>query len=485
MRGAWSVARIRAAETALIERVGADTLMERAAYGLSVGSAGLLDRTYGARVVLLVGAGNNGGDALYAGVHLLRRGAAVHAVLLAPDRVHVRAAIAFAAAGGGVGTAETAAAPLAGADLVLDGIVGIGGSGALRPPADDLVAAVGCPILAVDLPSGVDADTGDVPGAAVRAAATVTFGGAKLGLVVGPGVAHRGALSEVDIGLGPFLGAPQVQLLDDSDVAALLPRPEPASDKYGSGVVGVVAGSPTYGGAAVLSVGGALHGKAGMVRYAGRAADAVRARWPEAVVTDGSPTRAGRVQAWVVGPGLGTDEPARRQLREVLETDVAVLVDADGLTLLGEHPEWVRGRRAPTLLTPHDREFERVAGPLGTDRVAAVRRAAAELGVTVLLKGQATIVAGPDGRVLVNPTGSGWLATAGTGDVLSGLGGALLAAGLDPLRAAAAAAYLHGLAGSRAAGAADRIGTGSGAPITAMQVVAAIPGAIRALGSGG
>ncbi|MGI8533210.1 MAG: NAD(P)H-hydrate dehydratase, partial [Geodermatophilaceae bacterium] len=143
------------------------------------------------------------------------------------------------------------------------------------------------------------------------------------------------------------------------------------------------------------------------------------------------------------------------------------------------------GRRAPTLLTPHDREFERVAGPLGTDRVAAVRRAAAELGVTVLLKGQATIVAGPDGRVLVNPTGSGWLATAGTGDVLSGLGGALLAAGLDPLRAAAAAAYLHGLAGSRAAGAADRIGTGSGAPITAMQVVAAIPGAIRALGSGG
>jgi ADP-dependent NAD(P)H-hydrate dehydratase / NAD(P)H-hydrate epimerase len=181
------------------------------------------------------------------------------------------------------------------------------------------------------------------------------------------------------------------------------------------------------------------------------------------------------VQAWVVGPGIGTDAGAAGLLRDVLAQDVPVLVDADGLTLLAQEPDLVRRRTAPTVLTPHDREFERVAGPVGADRVGAARRAAADLGVTMLLKGNATVIAAPDGRAYVNRTGTPWLATAGSGDVLSGLGGALLAGGLDPTEAAALAAYVHGLAGTIAAG---------GASTTAAGVLAALPDALRAVAAG-
>ncbi|MBA2389443.1 MAG: NAD(P)H-hydrate dehydratase, partial [Geodermatophilaceae bacterium] len=297
----------------------------------------------------------------------------------------------------------------------------------------------------------------------------------------GAGVAHSGAVHLVDIGLGRYLDHPVAKLLEPADVAALLPVPRPGDDKYRRGVLGVVSGSAAYEGAAVLSVGGALRGKAGMVRYAGSAADGVRARWPEAVVTTTRPAEAGRVQAWVIGPGLGTDQHARGLVAEVLSTDVPVVVDADALTLVASEPQLVRSRTAPTVLTPHDREFERIFGPLGDDRLGGARRAATDFGATVLLKGQATIVADPTGRVFVNPTGSGWLATAGTGDVLAGLTGAFLAAGGDSTSAAAVAAYVHGVAGALAAGARDPVSTATGAPIVAMDVVAAIPGAIRSV----
>jgi hydroxyethylthiazole kinase-like uncharacterized protein yjeF len=207
-----------------------------------------------------------------------------------------------------------------------------------------------------------------------------------------------------------------------------------------------------------------------MARYAGASADLVRARWPEVIVTSGRPADGGRVQSWVVGPGIGTGEDGAALLREVLASDVPVLVDADGLTLVAADPELVRRRSAPTVLTPHDREFARIAGEVGPDRIAAARRAASDLGAVLLLKGNATIVADPDGTAYVNPTGTPWLATAGSGDVLSGLGGALLAAGLPPAEAAAAAAYLHGLAGRHAA---------SGAPTSASAVLDAVPAAFR------
>jgi ADP-dependent NAD(P)H-hydrate dehydratase / NAD(P)H-hydrate epimerase len=471
VRGAWPVEVVRAAERAAMEAVPPGALMQRAAAGLAAECVRILrGAVYGTPVAILAGAGDNGGDALYAGARLAGRGAAVTALLLSPDRAHRGGLAALRAAGGGALPADTrdAGRVLAAARLVLDGIVGIGGSGGLRPAAAELVRAITGTVVAVDLPSGVDADTGAVEGEAVRADVTVTFGGLKPGLLVGAGAEHAGEVRLVRIGLD--LPEPDLRVLEPADAARLLPRPGPRDDKYTRGVVGVAAGSATYPGAGVLCTGSAVRGGAGMVRYAGSAAEHVQARWPEAIVTEGKPSEAGRVQAWVVGPGIGTDAAAAELLRDVLAQDVPVLVDADGLTLLAREPELARSRTAPTVLTPHDREFERVAGPVGGDRVGAARRAAAELGVTMLLKGNATVVASPDGTAYVNPTGTPWLATAGSGDVLSGLGGALLAGGLEPAPAAALAAYLHGLAGSIAAG---------GASTTAAGVLAALPDAQR------
>jgi hydroxyethylthiazole kinase-like uncharacterized protein yjeF len=378
---------------------------------------------------------------------------------------------ALRAAGGRAVTSGPAAVDaVRDAWLVVDGIVGIGGSGGLRPDAAELVDAITGTVVAVDLPSGVDADTGAVDGRAVRADLTVTFGGLKTGLLVGAGVEHAGEVRLVEIGLD--LPAPDVRVLEWADVRGLVPVPGPEDDKYTRGVVGVAAGSSTYPGAGVLCTGSAVRGGSGMVRYAGTAAGQVRDRWPEVVVTEGKPSEAGRVQAWVVGPGIGTDDAAAGLLRDVLAQDVPVLVDADGLTLVATEKDLLRRRSAPTVLTPHDREFERIAGPVGADRVGAARRAAADLGVTMLLKGNATVVADPGGAVWVNPTGTPWLATAGSGDVLSGLGGALLAGGLEPGPAAAVAAYLHGLAGSIAA---------DGATTSAAGVLEALPEAFRSL----
>lgn len=473
MRGVWSVAAVRAAEEALMARLPEGALMQRAAAGLATVVTAGLPAVYGARVTLLVGAGNNGGDALYAGARLAKRGVRVTAHLLSPEHTHGGGLIALRAAGGRIAPATPGAVDKA--DVVVDGVVGIGGRGGLRPPAAALVEAAAARstlTVAVDIPSGVDADTGSVDGTAVWADLTVTFGCLKPGLVAGAGAEHAGEVTVIDIGLDQLLVPPTCHMLTDDDVAGLVPTPDAASDKYTRGVLGIVAGSPAYGGAAVLAVGAALRTGTGMVRYAGRAAAAVRARWPEVVVSDGAPSDAGRVQAWVVGPGLGTDAAAGAELADVLASDVPVLVDADALTLLGREPSLVRDRHAPTLLTPHDREFERVAGPVGADRIAAARRAAAELGVTVLLKGNATVVAAADGTAYVNPTGTPWLATAGSGDVLSGCAGALLASGLDTPVAGAAAAYLHGRAGQIAARAES---------VTAVDVSEAMGEALRTL----
>ena len=456
MRGAWTVSEIRAAEQAAMAELPDGTLMARASAGLAAECLGLLGTAYGARILILAGAGNNGADALYAGARLQSRGVAVTTVLLDPERVHAPALAALRRAGGRTVAAD-AGDLLTGIDLVVDGILGIGGRGGLRPGAAALaerVAGCGVTVVAVDLPSGVDADTGAVEGAVISADVSVTFGCLKVGLTVGAGAEHAGEVRLVDIGLEPYLGAPPVQVFEARDVAAGLVSPGGSDDKYTRGVVGVVAGSSNYGGAAVLCVGAALHGGAGMVRYIGHAGDAVRTAWPEVVVHEDLDS-AGRVQAWVIGPGLGTDGAARASLRHVLRTDLPVLVDADAITLLADNRELLDGRSAPTVLTPHDREFERVFGPVGPDRVGAARRAAAEAGVILLLKGNATVVAAPDGVAYVNRTGTPWLATAGSGDVLSGLAGSILAAGVaaqsDPARSAAAAAYVHGVAGQLAA----------------------------------
>ncbi|MFF2008228.1 NAD(P)H-hydrate dehydratase [Streptomyces sp. NPDC058195] len=484
MRTAYSVETVRAAERALMDRLPEGTLMRRAAAGLAAVCTDVLrgrGRVYGARVVLLVGSGDNGGDALYAGALLARRGAGVRAVLTAPDRAHPGGLAALRAAGGRTADDTDLRGPdLWGGhlDLLVDGITGIGGRGGLRPEAAVLVrslAATGAPLVAVDLPSGVEAATGEVRGEAVRADVTVTFGTYKPGLLVDPAAERTGALHLVDIGLGPELPAvPELEALQYADVAALLPEPAAESDKYRRGVVGVVAGSARYPGAAVLAVSGALRGGAGAVRYVGPGADAVIARHPETLVHAGPPSRAGRVQSWVVGPGIGDGSEASEAVRNVLAAEVPVLVDADGLRLLDVAA--VRARPAPTVLTPHAGEAAALLGATRDEveagRLTAVRELAARYRATVLLKGSTTLVAAPDPDVpvRVNPTGTPWLATAGSGDVLSGLTGSLLAAGLDPRDAASTGAHLHGLAARRAA---------DGGPVTAQDVAEAIPAAWR------
>ncbi|GAA2613829.1 MULTISPECIES: NAD(P)H-hydrate dehydratase [Streptomyces] len=461
MRTAYSVETVRAAERALMARLPEGALMQRAAAGLAAACAGLLRRArggvYGARVVLLVGPGDNGGDALYAGARLARRGAGVTAVPMDPGRMHPGGLAALRAAGG-----RLAGSVPPRADLVLDGLLGIGGRGGLRPAAAALVERIppGVPVVAVDLPSGVDADTGEVAGPAVTADVTVTFGAYKPGLLIDPGASRTGAVHLVDIGLE--LPSPEVEALQHADVAGLLPEPTASSDKYRRGVVGIVAGSAQYPGAAVLAVAGALRGGAGAVRYVGPAAQAVLARYPETLIGPG------RVQAWVVGPGLG--EGRAGEVAELLAQDTAVLVDADGLR--GLDAAALRARTAPTLLTPHAGEAAALLGvsreSVEAGRLDAVRRLAQRYGAAVLLKGSTTLVASGGGAVRVNPTGTPWLATAGSGDVLSGLVGSLLAGGLSGADAGAVGAYLHGLAARRVGG-----------PLLAQQVAEALPDAWR------
>ncbi|MFF5144449.1 NAD(P)H-hydrate dehydratase [Streptomyces sp. NPDC013157] len=474
MRTAYSVETVRAAERELMARLPEGALMQRAAAGLAAACAELLGRVYGSRVVLLVGSGDNGGDALYAGARLARRGAGVAAVLLAPERTHEGGLAALRRAGGTVVRDGGAEELLLRADLVVDGIVGIGGKGGLRPEAAALVAVVErsrAAVVAVDLPSGVEADSGEVRGAAVRADLTVTFGTHKPGLLIDPAREYAGSVRLVDIGL-ELPEEAELEALQDVDVARLLPMPSAESDKYRRGVVGIVAGSARYPGAAVLAVAGALRGGAGAVRYVGPAKDEVLARFPETLVSDGGPRKAGRVQAWVAGPGVGDDADA---VAEVLEADVPVLVDADGLRLADR--DTVRGRTAPTLMTPHAGEAAALLGVRREEveggRLAAVRELAAAYRATVLLKGSTTLVAAVGGgaaAVRVNATGTPWLATAGSGDVLSGLAGSLLAAGLDGRDAGSVAAYLHGLAGRFAA---------EGAPTVAHAVADELPSAWR------
>ncbi|GHD48274.1 NAD(P)H-hydrate dehydratase [Streptomyces galbus] len=469
MRTAYRVETVRAAERELMERLPEGALMQRAAAGLAAACAELLDRVYGSRVVLLVGSGDNGGDALYAGARLARRGAGVAAVLLSPGRAHPAGLAAFRRAGGAVVEPGRAEDAVARADLVVDGIVGIGGKGGLRPEAAALAraaAASRAAVVAVDLPSGVEADTGEVRGEAVRADLTVTFGAHKPGLLIDPARAHAGSVRLVDIGLDLPADGAELEALQHADVARLLPVPAAESDKYRRGVVGVAAGSDRYPGAAVLAVAGALRGGAGAVRYVGAAGDAVIARYPETLVSATGPAKAGRVQAWAVGPGAGEDAAT---VAEVVAAEVPVLIDADGLRLADR--DAVRARTAPTLLTPHAGEAAALLGvsreEVEAGRLTAVRELAEAYRATVLLKGSTTLVADPGGAapVRVNATGTPWLATAGSGDVLSGVAGSLLAAGLSARDAGSVGAYLHGLAGRLAA---------RGAPVRAHQVAEAV-----------
>ena len=456
MRSAHTVEQVRAAEKALMAQVPEGALMQRAAAGLASSVIDLLGGAYGRRVLLLVGPGDNGGDALYAGAMLARRGARVEAVAVA-DQLHAGGLAALRAGGGRLVDLDERAT----ADVVLDGIVGIGGRPGLRERAAEAVRAVaGTPMVAVDTPSGVEVDTGRLEGEHVTADLTVTFGTHKLCHLVEPAASACGVVQLIDIGLD--LPEAAVTALQSDDVAALLPRPHPDAQKYSRGVVGIRAGSERYPGAAVLSTSGAAWGLVGMVRYAGGAPEAVLAAHPEVVVGEG------RVQAWVVGSG--GDEGAAEALAAAQRDDVPLVVDADALQHLHRPVD------GQVLLTPHAGELAAMLGversQVEADQLAFARRAASEYAATVVLKGHHTLVAAPDGRVRVTTTGTPWLAVAGAGDVLGGLCGALLAAGLTPYDAGSVGSWLHGAAATYAA---------QGGPTTAPRVAAALPSVVADL----
>lgn len=443
---------VRAAEAPLLESGQGPELMRRASWGLAAAVLNLLRErgtVYGARVAGLIGSGNNGGDGLWALTFLRRRGVDAAAVLTR-GRAHQEALQAFLQAGGRV--VEEIPDQT---DIVIDAVLGTGFSGEFRAPQLPEAAVV----VACDLPSGVDADTGEVRGSAPAARHTVTFGGLKLGLLAGDGGHLSGRLHTVDIGLGDHLPTPRAQVLSpDWDPASSWRPPQNTDHKYSRGTVHVLAGSQQYPGAAQLTVGAALNTGVGMVTL--EAAEEVRQQVltvaPEVV---GVPTGAGsedrleKARAVVVGPGLGDQaaqlEVASATIEEAVRRALPCVVDASALALV---PELTL--RAEVLLTPHGGEARRMAQGLrlkraeellSSDPVGAAEALAEGTGATVLLKGATTVIASPAGETLLHRAQVPGLATAGSGDVLSGVLGAVLATQQGRLTVAECAALAVGL----------------------------------------
>lgn len=488
----YSVAAVRAAEEPLLRGAGGppeDGLMRRAARAVaevalavlptpaaagagtdSADSADTADASVPSGVLVLAGPGGNGGDALYAAATLADAGHPVTAVAVGRDgATHPRATAAARAAGVRV---AAAADILPAADgtarpprfaLVIDGIAGIGHA----RPLDDVaaLAALG-PVLAVDVPSGVDADTGHAPGAHVTAAVTVTFGVRRVAHVTSDAC---GRVLVADIGLAPGLAAvadehrPVATVLSGWEPRPTWPgpgsgsgpgpgpasgtsafvvdpvvvpperrapvvdiRPGATSDKYSGGVVGVLAGSAAYPGAGVLATTGAVRATPSMVRYVGSGRDEIVRALPEVVAVSGLDD-CGRVQAWVVGPGRGTGPAERDELVALLDRPEPLVVDADALTLLAGDADLRRAltdRDAPTVLTPHAGEFARLAPdlPVDGDRLGAARALARRLGCVVLLKGRFTVVTDGTDTTVVD-SGTSWSATPAPGTCSPGSSG--------------------------------------------------------------
>lgn len=499
MISAYTGTQIREAEKPLLDSGMGAVLMQRAAHGLANAVIGELRsggrRLYGSSVVVLAGKGNNGGDGLFAAAGLAGRGMRTTAVL-ASGSAHPEALAAFERAGGRVRHLTDAnlgelAAETGRADVVIDALLGTGAQGGLRGASAGLVSLLAAGphglVVACDVPSGVNSDTGEAAEPVLPADLTVTFGGAKAGLLADPGADFAGTVRVIPIGIEEGLPWPALRRLEASDLAALLPKPGRRSHKYSRGVLGVVAGSPAYPGAAVLACRGALAAGAGMVRYVGPpdVADLIRHTCPEVVCSSGTVAET-HVQAWLVGSGMdGSDDEQMQRVRDAADSGLPTVADAGALPAL---PDVLAPQ---VVLTPHAGELATLLTRLGAglDRaaveastLAAARQAAGLTEATVLLKGATTLVASPYQDFYSQADGTPWLATAGSGDVLAGVIGALLAQvgsdvgrfrelGIDPderwAAIAAMGASLHGRAGAAAS---------DGAPLTSGRIADALPG---------
>jgi len=456
-------------------------LMERAGRAVAWEVRRVLSGCYGRRAFVACGKGNNGGDGLVTARALSRWGVQTHVIELAAgfDR-------------------RAAERELARADIAVDAMYGTGFRGALEGDAAwtaDALAEWDGPVVAVDIPSGVDGLTGAVHGTAVQASSTVTFAACKPGLLFEPGRSHAGRVRVADIGidLGSDGAEPmRLGVLDDTDLGHVLRPRVPTAHKWTAAVM-VVGGSDGMTGAPMFVSHAAMRAGAGIVWCGLPGDDAARRASGTEVITralpatgDGALTSLAadavladisRFGALAVGPGLGRDPAVRQPVVSLIaEARVPLVLDADGLNALNGDLEPLRVRGtlgAPTVLTPHDGEYARLAGePVGDDRIAAARRLAERAGAVVLLKGPGTVIAEPGdattARTVINPTGNAALATAGSGDVLTGVIAGFLARGLAPFDAAAAAAWVHGRAAERAAE--DRGLTG----VVASDVLAAL-----------
>jgi NAD(P)H-hydrate epimerase len=456
----------------------APALMERAGRAVARAAVDLLGGVYGRRAVVVCGKGNNGGDGLVAARHLARWGMRVAVIavetlgsLREPAASNLRRMDEVGVRVRGWSSAALTH-ELARADIAIDAIFGTGFRGF---PEDDWADAIDgmnagrAPIVAVDIPSGVNGATGAVEGVAIRADVTVTFGAAKLGAVLLPGAAYAGAVRVVDIGFPDELIDASAFLVEPADVVGWLPRRPVDTHKRATGVLVVVAGSRGMAGAPTLVAEAAGRIGAGLVTIAAPAeiVPTIQSHLTEATFLPLPTTRSGststdalspvlellgRADALAVGPGLTTDEETVGFVHDLLRVSpVPVVLDADALNAFAGHPADLADRKADAILTPHAGEFARLTGlavrDLDADRLHHVRALARETGAVTLLKGSRTLVVDERGLARINPTGGPVLATAGSGDVLTGMIGGLLARGLAPADAGAAAAYLHGVAG--------------------------------------
>ncbi|NLN16853.1 MAG: NAD(P)H-hydrate dehydratase [Firmicutes bacterium] len=426
----------------------------------------------GRRVCVFAGPGNNGGDGFVIARHLLCRGIWTK-VFLVGKRERIRGdALVNLNILEKMGASITVLAErndnrvqvaLALCDIIVDALLGTGSSGPPRGPFPKVMEAIkgsSRPVVAVDIPSGLDPDTGKVADCCLKAQLTVTFGLPKRGLCLLPGAEYAGRLVVADIGLPPdLLQGGGTRLITKEYVASILPQRPPSSHKGTFGHLLLLAGSRGFAGAAVLAARGALRSGAGLVSLAvpGEIVSLVAPQVPEAMVHERTSVDdlLERATAVVLGPGLGTSPDAKRLVRDLMgKIELPLVIDADGLNILAEEGLELAAKKK-VVLTPHPGEMARLSGlsiaDIQADRVEIARAFAKRWSLTLVLKGARTVVAGPDGTVFVNPTGNPGMATGGTGDVLAGMIGSLLAQGLSPMEASAAAVFLHGLAGDRGA----------------------------------
>jgi ADP-dependent NAD(P)H-hydrate dehydratase / NAD(P)H-hydrate epimerase len=473
--------------------ISVDTLMENAGRAVAAAAEALAGGAYGRRAVVVAGKGNNGGDGLVAARYLADRAMGVCAILLEPpEALREPASTNLERLGAGRPNARirpfsmpVLVRELDRADVVVDAIFGTGFRGVPENAAAEAIEAIGsasAPVVAVDIPSGVNGESGAIEGSAVRADVTVTFGAAKPGVVLLPGAANAGIVEVDDIGFPDELLTSDTWLLERDDVVRALPERAVDTHKRAAGLVVVIGGSRRMTGAVCLSGEAAYRAGAGLVTVAVPEGilPVVQTRLRETTFLPLPQTADGTIAATMepleqgleaadavaIGPGMTTNDETAAYVRTLVRScPVPLVLDADGLNAFVGHVPDLADRRSPAVLTPHAGEFARLAGmtarEVGVDRIGNARKLASETNAVVLLKGSRTVVAAPDGRVLVNTTGGPFLATGGTGDVLTGMIAALIARGAEPWLAAGAAAYVHGTAG-RLAGAELGDGTTAG-----------------------